>query len=141
MIIVFGILTLTVILFASDRLRLDVVALMAVLLLLLTGILTPAEALAGFSDPIVLIIAGLFIVGAGLFRTGVADALGAATGAARRHGRSASDRCDHADRRLSLSILELDRQRLPSFCRWSSVWRSARASARRNCSCPSPTLR
>ncbi len=76
MIIVFGILTLTVILFASDRLRLDVVALMAVLLLLLTGILTPAEALAGFSDPIVLIIAGLFIVGAGLFRTGVADALG-----------------------------------------------------------------
>ena len=76
MIIVFGILTLTVILFASDRLRLDVVALMAVLLLLLTGILTPAEALAGFSDPIVLIIAGLFIVGAGLFQTGVADALG-----------------------------------------------------------------
>ena len=54
MIIVFSILTLTVILFASDRLRLDVVALMAVLLLLLTGILTPAEALAGFSDPIVL---------------------------------------------------------------------------------------
>ena len=76
MIIVFSILTLTVILFASDRLRLDVVALMAVLLLLLTGILTPAEALAGFSDPIVLIIAGLFIVGAGLFQTGVADALG-----------------------------------------------------------------
>jgi hypothetical protein len=76
MIIVFGILTLTVILFASDRLRLDVVALMVVLLLLLTGILTPAEALAGFSDPIVLIIAGLFIVGAGLFQTGVANALG-----------------------------------------------------------------
>ena len=41
MIIVFGILTMTVILFASDRLRLDVVALMVVLLLLLTGILTP----------------------------------------------------------------------------------------------------
>ncbi|MGQ9826706.1 MAG: SLC13 family permease [Roseiflexus sp.] len=76
MIIVFGILMLTVILFAGDRLRLDVVALIAVLLLLLTGILTPAEALAGFSDPIVLIIAGLFIVGAGLFQTGVADALG-----------------------------------------------------------------
>ncbi len=50
MIIVFAILTLTVILFASDRLRLDVVALMAVLLLLLTGVLTPAEALAGFSE-------------------------------------------------------------------------------------------
>lgn len=76
MLFVFGVLTLTVILFASDRLRLDVVALLALLALLLGGILTPAEALAGFSDPIVLIIAGLFIVGAGLFQTGVADALG-----------------------------------------------------------------
>jgi di/tricarboxylate transporter len=76
MLIVFGVLALTIILFASDRLRLDVVALLALLALLLTGILTPAEALAGFSDPIVLIIAGLFIVGAGLFQTGVADALG-----------------------------------------------------------------
>lgn len=76
MLIVFGVLTLTVILFASDRLRLDVVALLTLLALLLSGILTPAEALAGFSDPIVLIIAALFIVGAGLFQTGVADALG-----------------------------------------------------------------
>lgn len=76
MLIVFGVLALTMILFASDRLRLDVIALLALLALLLTGILTPAEALAGFSDPIVLIIAGLFIVGAGLFQTGVADALG-----------------------------------------------------------------
>lgn len=76
MLFVFGVLALTVILFASDRLRLDVVALLALLALLLGGILTPAEALAGFSDPIVLIIAGLFIVGAGLFQTGVADALG-----------------------------------------------------------------
>lgn len=76
MVIVFAVLTLTVILFASDRLRLDVVALLALLALLLSDVLTPAEALAGFSDPIVLIIAGLFIVGAGLFQTGVADALG-----------------------------------------------------------------
>ncbi|WP_288089671.1 hypothetical protein [Roseiflexus sp.] len=53
MLIVFGVLALTMILFASDRLRLDVVALLALLALLLTGILTPAEALAGFSDPIV----------------------------------------------------------------------------------------
>lgn len=76
MLLVSGLLALTVVLFASERLRLDVVALLALLTLMLTGILTPVEALAGFSDPIVLIIAGLFIVGAGLFQTGVADALG-----------------------------------------------------------------
>lgn len=74
--LVFGILAATIVLFVSDRLRLDLVAMLALLALLLTGILTPAEALAGFSDPIVLIIAGLFVVGSGLFQTGVADLLG-----------------------------------------------------------------
>lgn len=76
MLIVFGILALTIGLFVSDRLRLDLVALLALLGLTLTGILTPGEALAGFADPLVITIAGLFIVGAGLFQTGVADALG-----------------------------------------------------------------
>lgn len=74
--IVFGILGATILLFLSDRLRLDLVAILAVLALLLTGILTVDEALAGFSDPIVLIIAGLFVVGGGLFQTGVADVMG-----------------------------------------------------------------
>jgi len=74
--LVFGILALTVALFVSERLRLDVVALMALLALTLTGILTPGEALAGFSDPVVIMIAGLFVVGDGLFQTGVARAMG-----------------------------------------------------------------
>lgn len=74
--IVFGILAATVALFLSDRLRLDVVALLSLLALTLSGILTPAEALAGFGDPLVLTIAGLFVVGAALFQTGAADALG-----------------------------------------------------------------
>jgi Na+/H+ antiporter NhaD/arsenite permease-like protein len=74
--LVFAILGATVLLFASDRLRLDVVALLALLALALTGILTPAEALAGFADPVVLMIAGLFVVGDGLFQTGVARAIG-----------------------------------------------------------------
>ncbi len=63
-------------LFISNRLRLDLVALMGLLALVLVGILPTADALAGFSDPVVLMIAGLFVVGAGLFRTGVADAVG-----------------------------------------------------------------
>ena len=74
--LVFGVLTLTIILFASERLRLDLVALCALLALMLVNVLTPAEALAGFADPIVLIVAGLFVVGGGLSQTGVAESLG-----------------------------------------------------------------
>ncbi|MEX2528186.1 MAG: SLC13 family permease [Gemmatimonadota bacterium] len=75
-ILVLGILLVTVGLFVSDLLRLDVVALLALLALSLTGLLTPGEALAGFSDPVVIMIAGLFVVGDGLFQTGVARAMG-----------------------------------------------------------------
>ncbi len=74
--LVFGVLGVTVALFLTDRLRLDLVAMLAVLALMLTRVLEPAEALAGFSDDLVLIIAGLFVVGGGLFRTGVAAVLG-----------------------------------------------------------------
>lgn len=71
-----GVLAVAVVLFASDRVRLDLVAILALLALLVAGILTPGEALAGFGDPLVLMIAGLFVVGEGLFRTGVAYAVG-----------------------------------------------------------------
>ncbi|WP_129633344.1 SLC13 family permease [Candidatus Oscillochloris fontis] len=74
--IVFGILAGTIALFISDRLRLDLVALLALLALLLTGILTPAQAVAGFGDTTVILIAALFVVGDGLFQTGVANAMG-----------------------------------------------------------------
>jgi di/tricarboxylate transporter len=74
--LVFGVLGVTVALFLTDRLRLDLVALLAVIALMVLRVLTPAEALAGFSDDLVLIIAGLFVVGGGLFRTGVAAVLG-----------------------------------------------------------------
>ena len=74
--LVYGILAVTVALFVSERLRLDVVALMALLALTLTGILSPEEALAGFADPVVIMIAALFVVGDGLFQTGVASSLG-----------------------------------------------------------------
>ncbi len=62
--------------FATGRLRSDVVALCALLLLLLTGILTPEEALAGFSNPIVIMMIGLFVVGGAIFRTGLAARIG-----------------------------------------------------------------
>ena len=76
MIFVFSVLGVTILLFVSDKLRLDLVAMMALLTLLLSGIITTDEALAGFSDPIVLIIAGLFVVGGALYQTGVAGLMG-----------------------------------------------------------------
>lgn len=63
-------------LFVSNRFRLDLVALMGLLALALGGVISTSEALAGFAEPVVLMIAALFVVGAGLFQTGVADALG-----------------------------------------------------------------
>jgi len=74
--LVYGVLLAAILLFVSDRMRLDVVAVMALLALAITGVLTPAEALAGFADPIVIMIAALFVVGEGLFQTGVARAMG-----------------------------------------------------------------
>jgi len=76
MLFVFILLFVVVALFVSDKVRLDVVAVGAILALLLSGLLTPTEALSGFGDPVLLLIAGLFIVGEGLFKTGIAFAVG-----------------------------------------------------------------
>lgn len=68
------ILLATVAMFVIGRLRADIVALCALVCLLLSGILTPAEALAGFSNPVVIMMAGLFVVGGGILQTGLAKA-------------------------------------------------------------------
>ncbi|UFN50120.1 SLC13 family permease [Roseomonas sp. OT10] len=75
-----------VVCFVLDRPRADAVALIALVALPLTGVLTPAEALAGFGDPSVILVAALFVIGEGLVRTGVARALG--DGLAARAGHS-----------------------------------------------------
>ena len=69
---VFIVLAITIALFASELLPLDVVAVLVVLALMLSHVLSPAEALSGFGDPLVLLIAGMFVIGEGLYRTGVA---------------------------------------------------------------------
>ena len=75
---VFTILSAAVALFAWNRLRFDIVAILIVLALILSGVLTVQEALAGFSDPVVILIAAVAIVGEGLVTTGVAYRLGEA---------------------------------------------------------------
>lgn len=69
---VFALLGLCVLCFSINRPRMDAVALLSMLGLVLTGTLTPAEALSGFSDPNVILIAAFFVLGEGLVRTGVA---------------------------------------------------------------------
>ena len=68
---VFILLAITIILFAGELLSLEVVAVLVVLALMLSRVLSPAEALSGFGDPLVLLITGLFVIAEGLFRTGV----------------------------------------------------------------------
>ncbi|QHM71815.1 Sodium-dependent dicarboxylate transporter SdcS [Mixta intestinalis] len=65
-------LAVTVWLFVSGRLRMDVVALLVIVAFVLSGTLTLQEATIGFSDPNVILIAALFVIGEGLVRTGVA---------------------------------------------------------------------
>ena len=70
------ILLISAILFVSGKVRSDLVALCALLALLLCQILTPAEALSGFSNTTVIMMIGLFIVGGGIFQTGLAKMIG-----------------------------------------------------------------
>ena len=67
------ILVVATIFFVSGKIRSDLVALCALLLLILLNILTPAEALSGFSSSIIIMMIGLFVVGGGVFRTGLAN--------------------------------------------------------------------
>lgn len=69
-------LAAAIVMFAANRPRMDAVALLVIALLPFSGILTIDEALAGFSDPNIVLIAALFVLGSGLVRTGVARQLG-----------------------------------------------------------------
>ena len=70
------ILLISAILFVSGKVRSDLVAICSLLALLLCQILTPAEGLSGFSNTTVIMMVGLFIVGGGIFQTGLAKMIG-----------------------------------------------------------------
>lgn len=75
--LVFGILLAAIVLFVTEVLRPDLTALLVLVGLTISGLVTPAEAISGFSNPAVVTIWAVFILSAGLSRTGVAAALGA----------------------------------------------------------------
>lgn len=76
LLIVLGLLISSVVMFVLNKPRMDVVALIMITALPLTGVITMPEALAGFADSNIILIAALFIIGEGLVRTGVARSMG-----------------------------------------------------------------
>ena len=74
--IVLTILAAAVILFVTERIRIDLVALMVMVTLALTNLVSPAEALSGFSNSAVVTVWAVLILSAGLTRTGVANLVG-----------------------------------------------------------------
>jgi di/tricarboxylate transporter len=76
----FAILAGAIGLLITERLRTDMIALLIILALAITGILTPEEALAGFQSEPAIVIAAVFVLGAGLRYTGLSESLGYWTG-------------------------------------------------------------
>ena len=75
-IFVFSLTIGAIALFVSDRLQADLVAIVVMVWLLRSGIVTPDEGLAGFANSATVTVAAMFILSAGLFRTGAVKLLG-----------------------------------------------------------------
>ncbi len=75
-ILVFTILGLALLLFFTAWVRMDVVAILVMVALAFTGITTPQETLAGFSNPAVITVWAMFILSAALYQTGIASFIG-----------------------------------------------------------------
>lgn len=76
MIIVLAILILAVVLFMTERLPIDLVALLIMAILLLSGIISPEEGIAGFSNTATVTVGAMFVLSAALFRTGAVNKIG-----------------------------------------------------------------
>ncbi len=72
-----GIIFMALVLFATEKLRVDLIALIVLLLVSITGLVDKEQVFAGFANSAVITIWAVYIVSGGLFKTGVADALGA----------------------------------------------------------------
>ena len=73
--LVLAILVAAIVLFVSERLRVDLIAMLVLITLTLTGLVTTDEAFSGFASPAVITVWAVYIVSGALFRTGVADML------------------------------------------------------------------
>ncbi len=71
-----AIILMALVLFATERLRVDVIALLVLLAVALTRLVSPEQVFTGFANPAVITVWAVYIVSGGLFKTGVADRIG-----------------------------------------------------------------
>lgn len=76
-VIVIGLLILALVLFATEKLPVDIITLILLSVLVIAGILTPAEAFEGFSSDIIIILASIFVISGALQETGLLETAGA----------------------------------------------------------------
>ena len=74
--LVLGLLIAAIAVFATEKLSVDIVTFLLLIILVLSGILKPEEAFAGFSDEIIMILGSIFVISGALQETGVLDVLG-----------------------------------------------------------------
>lgn len=75
-VIVLALLVAAIVLFATDRLSVDIVTLLVLIGLILSGIISPEEAYRGFGSDFIVMLAAIFVIGAAIEENGILDALG-----------------------------------------------------------------
>ena len=75
---VLGLTIVAVVLFVTEKFSTDVVAALVMVVLLVSGILTPAEGFNGFANPATITVGAMFVLSAALFRAGAVNFLGRA---------------------------------------------------------------
>jgi di/tricarboxylate transporter len=75
--IVYGLLIAAIVLFAMERISVDIITLLLLIGLVVSGILTPEEAFSGFSNDIIITLVSIFVLSGALQQTGIVDTIGA----------------------------------------------------------------
>ncbi len=83
--LLFAILGIALVLFLSERIRADLVSMLVLLALALTGLVSPSEVFSGFSNPAVITVGAMFVMSAAAARTGIASFIGRAMRAVAGH--------------------------------------------------------
>jgi di/tricarboxylate transporter len=85
MVLILGVVVSAVILFATEKLPVDLTAMVVMCTLLLSGLISPQEAMGGFSNPATVTVAAMFVLSAGLFKTGAVNAVAGVLTRVARH--------------------------------------------------------
>ena len=82
---VLGLTVCAVVLFVTEKFSTDIVAILVMIVLLVSRVLTPAEGLAGFANTATVTVGAMFVLSAGMFRSGAVNFVGKALGRLARH--------------------------------------------------------